>query len=93
MHSTDVWGHFAFYSKEGYLIYIGKSVSFRYRFYSHNMNSKFKKFIYTIEMYRLDSETDREIYETYLINEWKPLFNTKKTYTYIPILNEFGAFR
>jgi len=90
----DYGGVYAFYSKEGYLIYIGKTASFKQRM-NYHLSDGYKKLISRMEVFRLDNEIDREIYETYLINKWKPLFNIKKTFSYSPLskmLKEFDPF-
>ena len=84
-------GVYAFYSKEGYLIYVGKATSFRRRM-NYHLSDGYKKFIQRMEVFRIDEETDREIYETYLINKWKPLFNIRKTITYQSLANHLKQF-
>lgn len=88
-------GVYAFYSSEGYLIYIGKTNSFKSRFSIH-LQSYIKKFVYSVEISKLDYEVDREIYETYYINKHKPLFNTKKVFSYKPapfLIDNFEDFQ
>lgn len=80
-------GVYAFYSKEGFLLYIGKTNNFRQRTYFHNYG-KIKNLIKYIELYRIDDELDRDIYESFLINCWKPLFNDKKTWKYKSYYNQ-----
>lgn len=77
-------GVYALYSKEGYLIYVGKTNSFRTRMYYH-LSETYKKFISRIELFRIDNELDMDIYETYFINTWKPIMNVSKAITYQPI--------
>ncbi|MFE7083240.1 hypothetical protein [Priestia megaterium] len=74
-------GIYALYSKEGILLYVGKTMCFRQRLHLHYYQ-KLKNFYHFIEFYKIDLEVDRDIYETYLINKWKPLFNDKKTWSY-----------
>lgn len=87
-------GVYAFYSEEGYLIYIGKTTSFKTRMYYHQSES-YKKFIDRIEVFEIDNVVNMDLYETYLINKWKPLLNIRKTITYIPLTrnhNDYSRF-
>lgn len=88
----DYGGVYAFYSEEGYLLYIGKTKNFRQRS-DYHLTDGYKNFIFFMETYRLDEKLDREIYETYLINKWMPLLNIRKTLTYKPLAIEINEFQ
>lgn len=62
------------------VIYIGKTVSFRRRLREHVSHSFFSAHISSIRLYDVKDELSREIYETYLINKYKPYYNVSKKY-------------
>ena len=73
-------GIYVFYSIEGYAIYIGKSENISERNKQHY--NEVKKFAIAMECFRIDNETDRDIYETYLINKWQPVLNDRKVFEF-----------
>ena|SRR5690606_23044798 len=80
-------GVYAFYKDETPL-YVGKCKNLKTRIYEHvigmtNTSSFFGSFEY-VKFFYEDCPMNRDIYETYLINTLKPLFNKNKTFTYIP---------
>jgi hypothetical protein len=77
------WGKGGVYFIEdrfGEVIYIGKTVSFRRRLTEHVRDSYFSAVIYTIRLYEMKDGFTREIYETYLINKYRPYYNKDKIY-------------
>lgn len=80
-----------FYNAEGQIIYIGKTVSLRKRMYQHFSKDllEFEPWRATIDRsniltFKCYSLTDLELYETYFINKYKPLFNKDKVYNDLP---------
>jgi len=57
--------------KNNKIIYIGKSVDIKKRLYTHNKEKDMDEFDFTI----LDNESDKNIYELYYIDKYKPLYN------------------
>jgi hypothetical protein len=64
----------------GEIIYIGKTGNFRRRLREHVLGSAFSALISTIRLYEIPDEYEREIYETFLINKYKPFYNVGKVY-------------
>jgi excinuclease UvrABC nuclease subunit len=77
-------GVYCFYSKQGDLLYVGKSKDVKKRMNSHLKGRSNTNFIYkafdNIIIYYIKDEAEMEIYETYIINKFRPLFNTAKRY-------------
>lgn len=77
-------GVYLLYDKKGSLLYVGKSGNLRKRLLSHvrghGASSRFFREIHDIQVYFCDDPTERELYETYLINNLKPRYNTAKAY-------------
>lgn len=71
-------GIYFIYNEYGNLVYIGKSANLRNRLYSH---FKIHKEYESFRFIQIDDEFDREIYETYYINKFKPSNNKDKKYT------------
>lgn len=84
---SKISGIYVFLNECGELMYIGKAKRLRERIQQHlsgtdkNSDSIFHNFKYVACIY-VDSEVNREIYETYMINKLKPLLNVNKVYTY-----------
>ena len=70
------------YSKSE-LIYIGLSTSFSFRLAKHKNQSKFYKYVTSIEVAELKSPIEMALYELLLINHFKPKYN-KHTYEGVP---------
>ena len=81
-----VQGVYALYNQQMKLMYIGKSSDMRPRIASHMCgNTHTKEVCHNFALFRfceVPDIVDREIYETYYINRWKPLLNKDKTFTY-----------
>lgn len=61
-------------------LYIGKTSNFYSRIRGHRSNSIFYREIEIVEMYTVFDEFYKDITETFLINEFKPIHNKGKTY-------------
>jgi excinuclease UvrABC nuclease subunit len=78
-------GIYILVDKDGKNLYVGKSIDLHIRMYKHiksRTTSLFKRFVYGFKYFEVDNPVDLEIYETYLINELKPPFNSSKVYVY-----------
>lgn len=81
-------GIYAFYNEQFELMYIGKAKALKQRIQIHlsnseSINTRYVKHNFIYYRYAiLDDPVDREIYETYYINLWKPKLNQEKTFTY-----------
>jgi len=84
MVARDTSGVYLLYDKKGNLLYVGKSGNLRRRLLSHisghGTSKTFSRYIHDIQVYFCDDPTERELYETYLINKLKPKYNTAKAY-------------
>lgn len=84
--NNKLGGIYFFYNEKDELLYLGKAKHLRSRIQQHlsgHSNTKtikhnFKKFRVMYE----DDVVSRDILETYLINDLKPLLNYQKVYTY-----------
>lgn len=80
----DMAGVYLLYDRKGKLLYVGKSVNLRDRLLDHikgvGNSSAFFRDIHEILVYFCDDPMEREIYETYLINKLKPVYNRSKVY-------------
>lgn len=80
-------GIYMFYGPDETLMYIGKTQDLFERIknhlggYAENTADVHHNF-HSVACIFVESPVDREIYETYMINELKPLLNTNKVYTY-----------
>ncbi|WP_407653228.1 GIY-YIG nuclease family protein [Alicyclobacillus acidoterrestris] len=82
----SVSGIYHFMSRQKESLYIGKSLNLSRRIKSHiagstNTRDVHKYFEY-VECYFIDDALQMEIYETYMINIFKPKFNVDKVITY-----------
>ncbi|MFB5932980.1 nucleotide excision repair endonuclease [Peribacillus frigoritolerans] len=80
----DISGIYCIYSEGGKLLYVGKSQCLKNRLSAHfggysNMKDICHMFYYA-EIYEMENGADRDIYETYMINKLKPLYNVDKVY-------------
>ena len=77
-------GVYFLYGKGGSLLYIGKTNAFRSRIADHlrgdGRSKLFARQIEMVRMYRIDDGMWRDIYETYFINEYRPIYNVSKVY-------------
>lgn len=73
-------GVYFFYDRFGRLIYVGKTSSIRRRFSEHAYNSYFFAHVDSARIYEIESPLERELYETYAINEFLPYYNKAKVF-------------
>jgi len=79
-------GLYFFYNIDSELMYVGNSEHLLSRIRGHitgnehtgDIKHNFKKYRFAI----LEDPVDRDIYETWYINLWKPVLNTAKVFTY-----------
>lgn len=79
-------GLYFFYNDDFELMYVGNSEHLLSRVRGHitgnghtnDIKHNFKKYRFVI----LEDPVDRDIYETWYINLWKPVLNTAKVFTY-----------
>lgn len=68
------------------VLYVGKAKDLRGRVKGHFAGTTSLKDVahnfYEVSGFFCDDETERDIYETYIINIMKPKFNIEKAYTY-----------
>lgn len=79
-HAPSYGGVYFFYDRFGRLIYVGKTSSIRRRFSEHAYNSYFFAHIVSARIYEIESPLERELYETYAINEFLPYYNKAKVF-------------
>lgn len=77
-------GVYFLYGNGGSLLYIGKTNSFRSRIADHlsgrGRSKLFARQIEEIRIYRFDDGMWRDIYETFCINKYRPMYNAAKVY-------------
>lgn len=61
-------------------LYVGKTKDLLKRLHQHRRHSEFYRSVYQIEFYINSNEYEKEMLETFLINELKPVYNKAKTY-------------
>lgn len=71
-------GFYYFYDKYDEIIYVGKTKCFHKRFMSHRRKSYFFAHVSKIRAYHVSDEVERDIYETYFINAYRPQYNIAK---------------
>lgn len=79
-HAPSYGGVYFFYDRFGRLIYVGKTSSIRRRFSEHTYNSYFFAHVDSARIYEIESPLERELYETYAINEFLPYYNKAKVF-------------
>lgn len=71
-------------NQHGEVIYIGKTGNFRRRLREHlrgrGNSAAFSNHISTVRLYEIKDEYQREMYETFLINKYKPYYNIGKVF-------------
>lgn len=73
-------GVYYLYNKDEVLIYIGKSKNVKSRIKQHFASSRFKADIFKISYFIVETSVELDIYETYLIDKFKPIHNIGKTF-------------
>lgn len=71
-------GFYYFYDKYGDVIYIGKTKCFRSRLMTHAREAVFFIYAVKVRVFHVMDEVDRDIYETYFINQYRPQYNIAK---------------
>lgn len=76
--TTNPQGLYRFLSKEGEVIYVGKSIDVVRRIKSHNhLSQECYEKTKVIEWIPIANDSDLNVYEMYYINLYKPIFNKK----------------
>lgn len=86
-------GIYVFYNEEGECLYVGKSVNLRSRIRTRLNKSPFKDEIDSITIYFSSSEAERDIYETYAINEFGAKYNRDKVSKPLPLRSNVDMIR
>jgi excinuclease UvrABC nuclease subunit len=77
-------GIYFLYNYDGELLYVGKSVNLYSRISQHiaghGRSSLFNRDIYRVDIYFVEDDFSREIYETYAIHRFSPLYNVDKQF-------------
>jgi hypothetical protein len=73
-------GIYVFKNDHGNVLYVGKTSDFKRRFREHRRSSSFAHLIHEVTIYSVDDPAERDIYETYAIKLFKPMYNVSKTY-------------
>ena len=78
-------GFFAFYNDKDELLFVGKARKLRPRIKKHFEDSvsimkKHREEVAKIEIYVNENAVEREIYETYMINELRAKYNVEKVF-------------
>jgi hypothetical protein len=73
-------GVYVFKDERGNALYVGKTSDFIRRFKEHYRTSRFVPLAKEVTVYFVDNPMEREIYETYAISLFKPIYNASKTY-------------
>lgn len=73
-------GVYVAYNSIGKVLYVGKTKNLENRFKGHRKDSEFYPYVESLVLFEVTDEFKKEIAETYLINELKPLYNVNKTY-------------
>ncbi|WP_433941825.1 nucleotide excision repair endonuclease [Paenibacillus lautus] len=81
----DRGGIFMFYSSKGELLFVGKARKLRPRIKKHFEDSvspikEHRNEVASIEVCIIEDAVHREIYETYIINEFKAKYNVDKVF-------------
>lgn len=77
-------GVYFLYDANNELLYVGKTNNFRARLLAHfrgrDVAKSFYKLIAYATVYFVDNDYEREVYETFAINTFKPTYNKSKIY-------------
>ncbi|RFU61240.1 nucleotide excision repair endonuclease [Peribacillus glennii] len=81
----DKGGIFMFYNINDELLFVGKARKLRQRIKKHFEDNvspikSHRDEVYTIDICYVDDPVDREIYETYIINQLKSKYNVDKVF-------------
>lgn len=80
-------GVYMIFTKEHKLMYVGKSNYLKGRLHTHFAGgdphtSKYRQYLNYFKFFIENDPFSQDIYETYLINEFKPFININKVFTY-----------
>lgn len=83
--TRDKGGIFMFYNDNNELLFVGKARKLRQRIKKHfedtvSVIKKHRDEVTKIEVCIVEDPIDREIYETYIINERKAMYNVDKVF-------------
>ena len=83
--TRDNGGIFFFYNEKNELLFVGKARKIRQRIKKHFEDNvspvkDHRNEIHKIEIYEIEDAVEREIYETYAINEFKAKYNVDKVF-------------
>lgn len=83
--SRDKGGIFMFYNHKGELLFVGKARKLRPRIKKHfedtvSVIKDHRDEVTKIEVFHIADPVNREIYETYIINELKAKYNVDKVF-------------
>lgn len=73
-------GVYVFYDSNSIALYVGKTSKFTRRMKEHAKSSPFFHMANYVRVYELESEYEKDIIESYLINSLKPQYNKAKTF-------------
>lgn len=81
----DKGGIFLFFNKNDELLFVGKARKIRRRIKKHFEDNvspmkNHRKEVYKIQVFVVEDPMEREIYETYIINELKAKYNVEKVF-------------
>jgi excinuclease UvrABC nuclease subunit len=73
-------GVYVFYDHNDIPLYVGKTVNFRRRMIEHAKSSPFYHMTGYVRLYEMNNEYEKDVLESYLINDLKPQYNKAKTF-------------
>lgn len=80
----DFGGVYVFKDRFDNVLYVGKTRRFKKRLAEHlrgaGRSKLFSQHIFTVDLYKLREDYEREIYETYMIDRLSPKYNIDKVY-------------
>ncbi len=83
--TRDKGGFFLFYNRENEVLFVGKARKLRQRIKKHFEDNvspikNHRDEVYKIEVYEVEDQMEREIYETYAINFLRAKYNVEKVF-------------
>lgn len=81
----DKGGFFMFFNKENELLFVGKARKIRQRVKKHFEDNvspikDHRNEVHKIEVFIVEDQMEREIYETFAINHFRAKYNTEKVF-------------
>ncbi len=80
INNAGINGVYVMWDVDGSCLYVGKTNNLRSRMYGHRRESDFYSLIEYLDVYKNSNEFQKDVLETYLINDLRPLFNIAKTF-------------